>query len=81
MSKLELTSAAQVETFEYRYIDEHHCWQTVTIIFENRKFKECRFSFSGTYSREEWAILAAIEKLILEIEEALIYGKFISHKI
>lgn len=40
----------------------------VTITFENGKFLKCSFPFTGTYTREQWAMLAEIEKQIQLIE-------------
>ena len=40
----------------------------IHIVFENGEFSRCSFGFSGTYTREQWKILAAIEKKITELE-------------
>lgn len=43
----------------------------VTIVFRNNKFQKTIFPFTGTYSRNAWRILAAIEEEIQKIEEDL----------
>ena len=40
----------------------------VIITFENGKFSRCDFPFKGTYNREQWSMLAAIEEEIHRIE-------------
>ena len=40
----------------------------VVITFENGKFSRCDFPFRGTYTREQWKALAAIEEEIHRIE-------------
>jgi hypothetical protein len=40
----------------------------VTITFQNGEFLKCSFPFTGTYTREQWAMLAEIEKQIQLIE-------------
>jgi len=40
----------------------------VVIVFENGKFSRCDFPFRGTYTREQWKALAAIEEEIHRIE-------------
>ena len=40
----------------------------VTIIFQNGKFLNCSFPFTGTYTREQWTMLAMIEREIQLIE-------------
>lgn len=42
-----------------------------TIFFVNGKFDRVWFSFQGTYTREQWKTLAAIEKQISKIERSL----------
>ncbi|MCK5027857.1 MAG: hypothetical protein KAS07_05555 [Candidatus Pacebacteria bacterium] len=46
---------------------------SVSIIFVDGEFSEAKFSFHGAYSRDEWRILAEINKRIEEIES--IFGK------
>jgi hypothetical protein len=43
----------------------------VIITFENGKFSKCSFPFSGTYTREQWSMLAEIESEIHRIELSL----------
>lgn len=42
----------------------------VTIVFENGHFAKCVFPFSGTYNRDQWKALVAIESEIRRIEDA-----------
>jgi hypothetical protein len=44
----------------------------VTITFENGKFSRCDFPFKGTYTREQWSMLAEIESEIHRIELSLL---------
>lgn len=43
----------------------------VKIVFENKKFVSASYPLSGTYSRNGWRILAAINEKINEIEKQL----------
>lgn len=43
----------------------------IEIIFEDKKFKEVIFPFSGKYTRNGWRILVAIENEISKIEKRL----------
>lgn len=43
----------------------------VVITFENGKFSKCSFPFSGTYTREQWSMLAEIESEISAIALSL----------
>jgi hypothetical protein len=47
----------------------------VLIVFENGKFSKCSFPFSGTYTREQWSMLAEIESEIHRIELSLLKQK------
>jgi hypothetical protein len=44
----------------------------VVITFENGKFSRCDFPFRGTYTREQWSMLAEIENEIHRIELGLL---------
>jgi len=44
----------------------------VVIVFENGKFSRCDFPFRGTYTREQWSMLAEIENEIHRIELSLL---------
>ena len=46
----------------------HGSIDKVTITFQNGEFLNCSFPFNGTYTREQWAMLAEIEKQIQFIE-------------
>ena len=46
----------------------HGSIDKVTITFENGKFLKCSFPFTGTYTREQWTMLAMIEMEIQFIE-------------
>ena len=41
----------------------------LSITFEDGKFVECRFPFTGTYERQHWHIFEAVNKKITELEE------------
>lgn len=43
----------------------------IEIIFENGKFFNCIYHFSGNYSREQWRELAEIEAKITELESKI----------
>ena len=43
----------------------------VHIVFRDRKFHSAKFPFSGTYTKAQWQILAAIYNKIEEIEKEL----------
>jgi hypothetical protein len=43
----------------------------IHITFENGKFKKCTYPFAGSYTREQWAVLAEIEAEICRIELSL----------
>lgn len=42
----------------------------VQIVFVNQKFKEAKFPMNGSYTRNGWRILAAIEQKISQIEQS-----------
>jgi hypothetical protein len=48
---------------------EYRRKNVATIIFQDGKFHKCLFSFSKSYSREEWRKLAALDKIIEKIEK------------
>ena len=54
----------KVDTYQYKVNDVF-----VTIIFLNGKFNSCKFPFVDSYTREEWKILAHIDRLISKIEK------------
>lgn len=43
----------------------------VVIVFENKKFVSASYPMSGTYTRNGWRILAAINEKIKQIEQTL----------
>lgn len=63
---------------EYRYliegtgVDEPENAGSVTIVFQDGKFKKCDYPFRGPYTRAQWNILAQIADQIraLELENA-----------
>lgn len=73
--KMEVQPKVYTECFEFK-VDEYDSSGTnklghvgmATIIFKNSKFDHCIIPMSGTWNREQWRLLAAIEKRIKEIE-------------
>lgn len=66
----------KLETFTSRIsVPEPSAWgqsdHDLTIIFENGVFREAKFTMSGTYSRHDWRVLAAIEEEISRLEKQL----------
>jgi len=45
------------------------------IIFKDKEFSHCEFKGKNPYSREDWKMLAFIEKSIGKIEKELANGK------
>lgn len=45
--------------------------ETAAIHFVDGKFDHCDFSFHSPYTREQWNVLAEIEKKISELESTL----------
>ena len=45
--------------------------RSVSIVFVNKKFREAKYDFHGTYTRSHWHVLGAIEARIKELEEAM----------
>lgn len=63
----------QVFTYQINRGGMHHVTNDgdVVIVFVNGRFDHARFPFSGSYDRNEWRILKAIEEEISRIEESL----------
>jgi hypothetical protein len=69
----ELTPTEPPHTFDFpKYTDT---LGKVVIVFENGKFSRCDFPFRGTYTREQWSMLAEIESEIHRIELSLLKQK------
>ena len=55
------------EAEEIRYLYDINGYKII-IAFTNGIFTYMKYPFSGTYNREQWAILSKIERLISAIE-------------
>lgn len=73
--KLEISKVDKTEVYTLKRIHERDDGVRVgvtdgaaTITFRGGKFERCDFQASGPYSREEWKMLALIEKTISKIE-------------
>ena len=54
-------------TFKVEGIQGNACI-SFDIVFIDDLFERCTFAYRGTYSREQWKLLAKIEEAISEIE-------------